>query len=138
MGVLLCSLGCLELFICPSAGVPVVSAVTPSSCCYSGHRTCVYILFYVYGCLACTCVCTTCGPGAHRDQKRASDPLVLELQMIASFLYDTWPPEDPSISMDVPEHPRISPNSSNKLNKVEDPPCPSPHPPSSVGVSPLC
>ena len=46
----------------------------------------LYILFYVCGCLACTCVCTTCVPGACRDQKRASDALELELQMVVGFL----------------------------------------------------
>ena len=39
---------------------------------------CMNILF---GCLN-VCVCTVCMPGAKRDQKRTSDPLELELQIV--------------------------------------------------------
>ena len=47
-------------------------------------------LFYLYECLPacmsvhCVCVPGMCVPGAHRGQKRASDPLELELWMVIS------------------------------------------------------
>ena len=43
-------------------------------------------LFFVYVWMFClhVCLCITCMPGAHRGQKRASDSLELELQMVVS------------------------------------------------------
>jgi hypothetical protein len=40
----------------------------------------------MYGCFACT----TCLPGAFRSQKRVSDLLELELQMVVSPYVGAW------------------------------------------------
>lgn len=40
-----------------------------------------FVLFYVSGILP-TCMCTTCVPGTHRDQKTVLGPLDLELQVV--------------------------------------------------------
>lgn len=34
---------------------------------------------------------TTCVPGAHGHQKRVSDPLALELQLVVSHLIELYP-----------------------------------------------
>ena len=49
------------------------------------------VIFYKDGCSACmfVCLCTVCMPGICGSQRRASDPLGLELQMIVSHHVDT-------------------------------------------------
>jgi hypothetical protein len=42
------------------------------------------LLFYVYKHLPALCLCTTCKALTHKNQKMASDPLELELQMVVS------------------------------------------------------
>ena len=37
------------------------------------------LLCFMYECFAFMCLCPTCVPGSHGDQKKASDPLELEL-----------------------------------------------------------
>ena len=44
------------------------------------------ILFDVYKCFACMCICVPCAWSAHIEQKRTLDPLELELQMV--IIYD--------------------------------------------------
>jgi hypothetical protein len=46
---------------------------------------------YVSECCICMygCLCTTCMSGTHRGQKRVSDPVDLELQMVVSH-YAVW------------------------------------------------
>lgn len=42
------------------------------------------LLFYVYKCFACVCICVLQACGAHGSQKRASDLMELELQVVVS------------------------------------------------------
>lgn len=62
--------------ICIKTNVfPMIIPIYPN---YPKHA---YIIYFMWmGVSACVCLCTICLPGSHGGQKRASDPLRLELQ----------------------------------------------------------
>jgi hypothetical protein len=65
---------------------PPVQAPPPLACFFFFFLRLIY--FMCMGVCLHVCLCTTCTPGSHRDQKRVSDLLELHLRTILSLHVD--------------------------------------------------